>query len=66
MGWLQKRRASRERQAAIVAYYVEGHSLRECAQAFGVSFQWVHQLIRRTPGLMHAAHVHIARDPEAS
>jgi transposase len=66
MGWLQKRRDSRDRQARIVAYYADGHSLRECAEQFGTSFQWVHQVIRRTPGLMHAPHVAIARDPEAS
>jgi transposase len=62
MGWLQKRRESRERQARIVAFYLEGHSLRECAQAFDVSFQWVHQVISRTPELMHAPHVAIVRD----
>jgi transposase len=62
MGWLQKRRESRERQARIVAFYLEGHSLRECAQAFDVSFQWVHQVIRRTPHLMHPPHIAVVRD----
>jgi transposase len=62
MGWLQKRRESRERQARIVAFYLEGHSLRECAQAFDVSFQWVHQVISRTPGLMHPPHIAVVRD----
>jgi predicted DNA-binding protein YlxM (UPF0122 family) len=62
MGWLQKRRESRDRQARIVAFYLEGHSLRECAQAFSVSFQWVHQVISRTPHLMHPPHIAIARD----
>jgi predicted DNA-binding protein YlxM (UPF0122 family) len=57
MGWLQKRRDSRDRQVRIVAYYVDGHSLRECAEAFGVSFQYVHQVVSRTPQLMHAPYV---------
>jgi transposase len=53
MGWLQQRRDSRDRQAKIVAYYADGHSLRACAQAFGTSFQWAHQVIRsKAPQLM--------------
>jgi transposase len=58
MGFLQRLRDSRDRQARIVAYYADGHSLRECAEAFDVSFQYVHQVVRsRTPQRMHAPHV---------
>jgi transposase len=64
MGWLQKRRDSRDRQAAIVAYYADGHSLRECAEQFGTSFQWVHQVIRtKAPELMRIRDWRAQRQP---
>jgi predicted DNA-binding protein YlxM (UPF0122 family) len=45
-------------QEHIIAYYADGHSLRECAEFFGITFQRVHQIIqRKAPQLMRAAHV---------
>jgi hypothetical protein len=35
-----------EHRSQVVAYYIAGHSLRECAEHFGVSFQRVHQVIQ--------------------
>lgn len=60
-GYLRKRRNLRKRrvqQEHIIAYYADGHSLRECAEFFGITFQRVHQIIqRKAPQLMRAAHV---------
>jgi uncharacterized protein (DUF433 family) len=48
-------RMKRGRRSEIVAYYVAGHSLRECAKQFGVSFQRVHQIVQaESPDAMHA------------
>jgi hypothetical protein len=35
-----------KRRSELVAYYIAGHSLRECAEHFGVSFQRVHQVMQ--------------------
>jgi hypothetical protein len=35
-----------EHRSQVVAYYIAGHSLRECAEHFAVSFQRVHQVIQ--------------------
>jgi predicted DNA-binding protein YlxM (UPF0122 family) len=49
-----------------VAYYVDGHSLRECAEFFGVSFQRVHQIIqRKAPQLMRAPHLRMERKSQS-
>jgi predicted DNA-binding protein YlxM (UPF0122 family) len=49
-------------QAQLVAYYADGHSLRECAEFFGISFQRVHQIIQsKAPQLMRVPHIPIPR-----
>jgi predicted DNA-binding protein YlxM (UPF0122 family) len=55
-GYLRKCRKRRRRQVQyeqLIAYYADGHSLRACAEFFGISFQRVHQIIQsKAPQLM--------------
>jgi predicted DNA-binding protein YlxM (UPF0122 family) len=48
-------RSRHHQPAQVIAYYADGHSLRACADRFGVSFQRVHQIIqKKAPQLMRA------------
>jgi transposase len=40
-------KANLKRTKAIVAYYSNGHSLRETGKRFAVTYQRVHQLVHR-------------------
>lgn len=47
---------------AVLAYYLNGASLRDCAKKFGVSMQRCHQIVRaRAPVLMRKPCVHVRR-----
>jgi transposase len=47
-----------KRRLELVAYYIDGHSLRECSEHFGVSFQRVHQVIQAdAPQAMRVPHI---------
>lgn len=47
---------------AVLAHYLNGASLRDCAKKFGVSMQRCHQIVRAmAPVLMRKPHVHSRR-----
>lgn len=41
------RKEQRARRMRIVSYYLQNHTLRECAVNFGVSFQRIRAIIHR-------------------